>query len=198
MCPSGEKNIYWELEILGAAYLYCALSQCCRVSGVPLLALCCLQYFCGSTVNGEFAWFRPTHVSTSWEAAAAARVLPGHCLLGEVQAFMNELLTFANMILPRLGCFRWVSVARPGSLCPPVADGGCSRRLYPCASVPSRAGVGSDFALCSKQLCGGCIWYLGLLLGVSANISTHHLTIASYAAVVLNFANWSSWERKLG
>lgn len=131
-------------------------------------------------LNAELTWFRSMHALATWGGAAAARVLPGYRLLaGEVPAFMNDLLTFASMVLSRLGGFRWVSVARPGSLCPPVADRGCSRRLYPRASVPSRAGVGSDFAFCLKQFCGDCIRYLGLLLGVSASVSPHRLTIAS-------------------
>lgn len=121
--------------------------------------------------------------------------LPG-CLL-----MAGEMLLYGKPFSPSplvwSVCFHWACAARPGSLCPPVADRGCSRRLrcilwvHPSISCPHT----SPFAQSVSFVAVICT--LGLLLRVSpGHLMKSCKHVIRIACVVLNIANWSSWERK--
>lgn len=87
--------------------------------------------------------------------------LPGCSLVaGEMLLYGKPFSPSPHVILPGFVCFLWACAARPGSLCPPVADRGCSGRVHP-VGAPSHQ-LPSHLALRSQHLLRGCDLHLGL------------------------------------
>lgn len=111
-----------------------------------------------------FSQLRSPHVVTL--SVDTPGRLPGCSLVaGEMLLDGKPFSPSPLVILPGFVCFHWACAARPGSLCPPVADRGCSGRctlwVHPATSCPRT----SPFAHSISFVAVTCIW--GLLPRVS-------------------------------